>query len=128
MLRRYLTIIAFAVAPQHAASQARPDTTQRRDTLPAHDTTTARANAWGTQLSVVAEPVERHVVRIEGLLGDGIGRYLQGLDGSGAGVVSPDGEIDTRRAWGGSASYEHPWSATLTSNFVAGRECLSRGI
>ena len=50
----------------------------------------------------------------------GIGRYLQGLDGSGAGVVSPDAEIDTRRAWGGSASYEHPWSATLSSNFVAG--------
>jgi len=92
----------------------------RRLQVRLEDGSTPAANAWGAQLSVVAEPVERHVVRIEGLLGDGIGRYLQGLDGSGAGVVSPDAEIDTRRAWGGSASYEHPWSATLSSNFVAG--------
>jgi hypothetical protein len=34
--------------------------------------------------------------------------------------VSPDGNIDTRRAWGASASYEYPWSATLRSVFVAG--------
>ena len=42
MLRRCLTVIAFAMVPHSAAYQARPDTTQRRDTLPAYDTTTAR--------------------------------------------------------------------------------------
>ena len=78
------------------------------------------ANAWGAHLSLVAEPADRHIVRLTGLLGDGIGRYLQGLDPSGAATVSPDAEIDTHRAWGGSASYEYPWSATLRSNFVAG--------
>jgi len=84
------------------------------------DGSTPAATAWGAQLSTVIEPKPRHVLRLAGLLGDGIGRYLQGLDAAGAGVVSPDGDIDTRRAWGASASYEYPWSATLRSVVVAG--------
>ena len=81
------------------------------------------AQRWA-QLSVVAESAERHVVRIEGLLGDGIGRYLQGLDGAGAGVVSPDGEIDTRRAWGGSACRTTPLERDAQLEFrLRHREC-----
>jgi len=84
------------------------------------DGSTPSTNAWGAQLSFSVEPAPRHVVRAEGLVGDGIGRYLQGLDAAGAGFVSPDGDIDTRHAWGASASYEQPWSATLRSVLVAG--------
>lgn len=78
------------------------------------------ANSWGAYVSAVVEPSEGHILRMSGLFGDGIGRYLQGLDPAGAASVNPDGEIDTHRAWGGSASYEHPWNTKLRSNFVAG--------
>jgi hypothetical protein len=84
------------------------------------DGSTPSATAWGAELSAVIEPKPRHVLRVAGLLGDGIGRYLQGLDQSGAAFVSPDREIDTRRAWGANASWEQPWSKTLRSIFVAG--------
>jgi hypothetical protein len=78
------------------------------------------ATAWGAQLSAVVAPKPRHVVRAGAIVGDGVGRYLQGLDDSGAGLVSPDNDIDTRRAWGANAGYEHPWTEALRSVFVAG--------
>jgi len=81
---------------------------------------TPSATAWGAQLSAVIEPKPAHQLRVAGLLGDGIGRYLQGLDPAGAAVVSPDGDIDTRRAWGASASWEQPWTESLRSVFAAG--------
>ena len=84
------------------------------------DGSTPSATAWGAQLSAVIEPKPQHKLRVAGLVGDGIGRYLQGLDPAGAGFVSPDGDIDTRRAWGASASWEQPWSESLRSVFAAG--------
>jgi hypothetical protein len=81
---------------------------------------TPSATAWGAQLSAVIEPKPKHELRVAGLLGDGIGRYLQGLDPAGAAFVSPNGDIDTRRAWGASASWEQPWSESLRSVFAAG--------
>ena len=84
------------------------------------DGSTPSATAWGAQLSAVIEPMPKHQLRVAGLLGDGIGRYLQGLDPAGAAFVSPNGDIDTRRAWGASASWEQPWSASLRSVFAAG--------
>ena len=84
------------------------------------DASTPAATAWGAQLSAVIEPKPRHVVRAGAIAGDGVGRYLQGLDDSGAGLVSPDNDIDTRRAWGANAGYEHPWTEELRSVFVAG--------
>ena len=41
---------------------------------------TPSATAWGAQLSAVVEPISKHELRVAGLVGDGIGRYLQGLD------------------------------------------------
>ena len=84
------------------------------------DGSTPSATAWGAQLSAAIEPKARHVLRVAGEMGDGIGRYLQGLDPSGAAFVSPNGDVDTRRAWGANASWEQPWSKTLRSEFVAG--------
>ena len=84
------------------------------------DGSTPSATAWGAQLSAVIEPKPQHELRVAGLFGDGIGRYLQGLDPAGAAFVSSDGGIDTRRAWGASASWEQPWSETLRSVFAAG--------
>lgn len=81
---------------------------------------TPSATAWGAQLSAVVEPMPKHALRMAGLLGDGIGRYLQGLDQAGAAFVSPNGDVDTRRAWGASASWEQPWSESLRSVFAAG--------
>jgi hypothetical protein len=81
---------------------------------------TPAATAWGGELSAVIEPRPRHVLRAGALVGDGIGRYIQGLDDSGAASVSPDDDIDTRRAWGANAGYEHPWTEELRSVFVAG--------
>jgi hypothetical protein len=84
------------------------------------DGATPSATAWGAQLSGVIEPKPKHELRVAGLLGDGIGRYLQGLDQAGAAFVSPNGGIDTRRAWGASASWEQPWNKALRSVFAAG--------
>jgi len=84
------------------------------------DGATPSATAWGAQLSAVVEPIPKHELRLAGLLGDGIGRYLQGLDAAGAAFVSPNGDVDTRRAWGASASWEQPWSESLRSVFAAG--------
>lgn len=84
------------------------------------DGSTPSATAWGAQLSAVIEPKPKHQLRIAGLVGDGIGRYLQGLDPAGAAFVSPSGDVDTRRAWGTSASWEQPWSESLRSVFAAG--------
>jgi hypothetical protein len=81
---------------------------------------TPSATAWGAQLSAVVEPISKHELRVAGLVGDGIGRYLQGLDPAGAAFVSPNGDVDTRRAWGASASWEQPWSESLRSVFAAG--------
>ena len=84
------------------------------------DGSTPSATAWGAQLSAVVEPKPHHELRVAALVGDGMGRYLQGLDPAGAALVSPDGEVDTRRAWGASASWEQPWSESLRSVFAAG--------
>jgi len=84
------------------------------------DGSTPAATAWGAQFSAVIEPKPQHELRVAGLLGDGIGRYLQGLDPAGAAFVSPNGDVDTRRAWGASASWEQPWSESLRSVFAAG--------
>ena len=84
------------------------------------DGSTPSATAWGAQFSAVIEPKAQHELRVAGLFGDGIGRYLQGLDPAGAAFVRSDGGIDTRRAWGASASWEQPWSETLRSVFAAG--------
>src|SRR5688572_24533286 len=49
-----VAVAAYATAPHDARSQARPDTTQKRDTLPVRDTTTARDRVGDLN----AQPVE----------------------------------------------------------------------
>jgi len=52
--------------------------------------------------------------------GDGIGRYLLDIAGSGADAVidSQNNRLETLQAWGGYLAYEHWWTGRLRSSFI----------
>jgi len=53
------------------------------------------------------------------VLGNGLGRYIEGGVNQGA-TVGPDGKLDAQFAYGGFVTYRHWWTRTLQSNIDFG--------
>jgi hypothetical protein len=60
------------------------------------------------------------------VLGDGIGRYLEGGNTLGA-SLSANGDLDTQFGYGGFATYQHWWSDTIRSNLIGGVSIFDLG-
>lgn len=52
--------------------------------------------------------------------GDGIGRYLEGGDGTGASLNPTTGQLNKQFGYGGFSTYQHWWTSNLRSNLVYG--------
>lgn len=81
------------------------------------------AIAYGTHISGAWVIGKRDKLAWSFLYGDGIGRYLIGASANGggdSGYIDSQGDLQTRQAMGGYASYKHFWSDQWRSSLIAG--------
>ena len=78
------------------------------------------ATAWGGTLTGHLNLFERDRLRFGGVYGEGLGRYLLGIQSTSGSAIDPDGDLELRKNWGGMAAYEHHWSNVLRSTAMAG--------
>jgi DcaP outer membrane protein len=77
--------------------------------------------AWGLALTGHLEFLERDNLRAGFTYGQGLGRYLLGIQSTSGSVIDPvRSELALRDNWGGFAAYQHHWTEGLRSNFMAG--------
>lgn len=91
--------------------------------LDAGDTVTGaegKAFGWGLGVSGKILAFEKDSFMFQGVYGDGVGHYLFDVAGSGNGSTLVGGDLDPQTAWGGYVGYQHVWSPTWRSNFLAG--------
>jgi hypothetical protein len=76
---------------------------------------------WGTAVSGIISPFGQDNIQFQAAYGEGIGRYIQGLIGTGS-DAAPDssGGLKALPAGGFNAGYQHWWTDTLRST-VAGQ-------
>ena len=76
---------------------------------------------WGLALTGSVRVFEKDKIAVGGTYGEGLGRYLLGLQpGAGAEVNTEKGELRTRENWGGFLVYSHQWQPGLRSAAIAG--------
>lgn len=77
---------------------------------------------WGGMLSAAATVYGKDNVMVQGIIGEGIARYINDLgEGTGLDVgVRPDGTIVALPAWGAFGSYQHFWAERWRSAFTYG--------
>jgi outer membrane DcaP-like protein len=77
---------------------------------------------WGGMLSAAATVYKKDNIMVQGIIGEGIARYINDLgEGTGLDVgVKPDGTIVALPAWGMFGSYQHFWAERWRSSFTYG--------
>lgn len=77
---------------------------------------------WGGMLSAAATVYKKDNIMVQGIIGEGIARYINDLgEGTGLDVgVKPDGTIVALPAWGVFGSYQHFWAERWRSSFTYG--------
>ena len=76
---------------------------------------------WGLALTGSVRVFEGDKIAVGGAYGEGLGRYLLGLQPGAAGVVNTDkGELQVRENWGGFMVYSHQWQPALRSAAIGG--------
>ena len=79
------------------------------------------AYGWGLGVSGKILAFEKDSFMFQAVYGDGVGHYLFDVANSGPnGNSYIDGVVDTRKAWGGYAAYQHHWSDAWRTNLIAG--------
>jgi len=79
------------------------------------------ATAWGTTLTGHLNLFERDRLRFSVAFGEGLGRYLLGIQSTAGAAIDPtDQDLDLRKNWGGMANYEHHWNRVLRSTAIVG--------
>lgn len=78
-------------------------------------------NGWGVTLTGSLKLSENDKIALGGAYGEGLGRYLLGLEpGAGAVVDTAKGELVARENWGSFFTYSHRWQPGLRSAAVFG--------
>lgn len=75
---------------------------------------------WGVSLSGHINTFGSDRFILGGTYGDGIGRYMLGLDPQSAGVLDADGNLDIRSNFGAYLMYQRYWNESFRSNFGYG--------
>ncbi len=99
--------------------------------LNAGNTTTGAEDedfGWGLGVSGKINTIGKDAIMFQGVYGDGIGRYLLDVAFSGNGNTYVNNELDSQEAWGGYAGYQHFWSDTWRSNFLAGYTAIDNDV
>jgi len=82
---------------------------------------TDSALAWGAILSGHLNAFGKDKLRFHGIYGEGLGRYLLGIESSAGSALDPSGNsIELRKNWGVMAAYEHHWTDSLRSTAMGG--------
>lgn len=82
---------------------------------------TDSATAWGATLSGHMNFLKKDKLRFSGVYGEGLGRYLLGIQSNAGSALNPvENVIDLRKNWGIMAAYEHHWTDSLRSTAMAG--------
>lgn len=86
--------------------------------LPARDDSEV---AWGLSLTGHLEFRERDNLKVGFTYGQGLGRYLLGIQSTAGSVINQaKNELDLRDNWGGFVAYQYHWTDTLRSSAMAG--------
>lgn len=79
------------------------------------------AVGWGLALSGHLKVLERDRIVFSGVYGEGLGRYLLGIQSTAGAAIDPaSNELSLRDNWGLMLSYAHPWTDVLRSTAMAG--------
>jgi hypothetical protein len=79
------------------------------------------ATAWGLSLTGHYNVFQTDKLSFSGLYGEGLGRYLLGIQSTAGSVLDPmNNELVLRDNYGGMISYLHHWNASLRSTAMAG--------
>jgi len=82
---------------------------------------TDSATAWGATLTGHVNFFKKDKLRFSGVYGEGLGRYLLGIQSNAGSAIDPSGDrIDLRKNWGVMAAYEHHWTDSLRSTAMGG--------
>ncbi len=78
-------------------------------------------DAWGFALTSTLKLTDNDKIALGGAYGEGLGRYLLGLEpGAGAVVDTANGDLVARENWGSFFTYSHRWKPGLRSAAVFG--------
>ncbi len=78
-------------------------------------------DGWGAALTGAVQITEGDKLAVGGVYGEGLGRYLLGLQPGAGGVVDIDeSKLTARENWGGFAVYSHRWQPGLRSAVIGG--------
>ena len=76
---------------------------------------------WGLQLSGHISVASRDKFGFNGVYGEGLGRYMLGIQPTAGAVIDPATDtLVLRKNWGMFGTYQHFWSEKLRSTFTAG--------
>jgi len=79
------------------------------------------AVGWGLALTGHLKLSEKDRINFGGVYGEGLGRYLLGIQSIAGAAVNPaNKELSLRDNWGGVLTYAHHWTETLRSTAMAG--------
>lgn len=79
------------------------------------------ATAWGLGLTGHWNVFQRDKLVFSGLYGEGLGRYLLGIQSTAGSVLTPvNNDLVLRDNYGGMIAYLHHWNASLRSTAMAG--------
>ncbi len=82
---------------------------------------TDSATGWGVTLSGHVNFLKKDKLRFSGVYGEGLGRYLLGIQSNAGSALNPsENVIDLRKNWGVMAAYEHHWTDILRSTVMGG--------
>ncbi|MDH3327747.1 MAG: DcaP family trimeric outer membrane transporter [Desulfobulbaceae bacterium] len=77
--------------------------------------------AWGVALSGHLNLLARDRWRFSGVYGEGLGRYLVGIQSTAGSAIDPvRNELSLRENWGVMTAYEHHWTQALRSTAMLG--------
>ncbi len=84
-------------------------------------------DAWGFSLSGHRNVLEKDKLMFMANYGEGLGRYLVGLQSGSGGSIDPlDNDLKLRTGYGGFVGYQHFWRDKLHSSAVFGRASSER--
>ena len=78
-------------------------------------------HGWGVSLSGHLDLLEKNKWRFNGVYGEGLGRYLLGIQPAAGGAINPsENDAELRDNWGVMSAYEHHWNDSFRSSVLAG--------
>jgi len=76
---------------------------------------------WGVTLTGHVDMLAKDKLRFSGIYGEGVGRYLLGIQSTAGGAINPArNSLMLRKNWGVMAAYEHHWAGSLRSTAMGG--------